>query len=63
MNINQFLTVNDLNEIVESLNYTRKSYEEYDKYPSYKDKQERIRGVEALIGKVNSLKKALLDQA
>ncbi len=49
------LTKNELTMILESLNYSIKSIEEYDKYPSYEFKQQRIKEVNNLIFKIKQM--------
>ena len=53
------LTISDLNFILESLEYTRKSFEEYKLYPSYEFKQKRIGEVNDVMDKVRTLKQTL----
>ena len=45
------LNINDLKFILESLKYTRKNFEEYEKYPSSEYKQQRINEVNMVMGK------------
>lgn len=42
----------DLELILESLKYTKIKFEDYEKYPSYDYKQERINEINEVIGKV-----------
>jgi hypothetical protein len=51
------LSGQDWQMILESLKYTKLRFEEYDKYPSYEYKQKRIAEVDELIEKIKSLKK------
>jgi hypothetical protein len=51
------LTQDDLNVIIESLNYTRLKFENYE-YPSYEMKQQRLNEVNAVVAKVKELKKS-----
>lgn len=53
------LTISDLNFILESLEYTRKNFEEYELYPSYEYKQKRIGNVNDVMEKVRTLKQTL----
>lgn len=52
---NQNLSNKDWALILESLNYSKQKFEEYDKYPSKEFKQERINEINLLISKVKSL--------
>lgn len=47
------LNKEDLHLILESLNYTKLKFENYDSYPSYEFKQEQLKQVNDLIKKVN----------
>lgn len=51
------LTKEDIMTILGSLEFTKKSYEDYDKYPSYEFKQERILKVSILISKIKTILK------
>lgn len=51
------LSIQELEIILESLTYTKKTFEDYDKYPSYEFKIKRINEINDLISKVKSLKK------
>jgi len=53
----QFST-KDLEVILESLMYTKKTFEDYDKYPSYEFKMQKINEINGLISKVKLLKKS-----
>ncbi len=46
------LTKEDIMTILGSLEFTKKSYEDYDKYPSYEFKQEQVLKVSNLICKM-----------
>lgn len=50
------LSKKEIAMIMESLNYTKIKFEEYDKYPSYEYKQQRIKEVNDLILKIKLLK-------
>jgi hypothetical protein len=54
---NKKLTDEDWDLILESLGYTKKRFEEYDKYPTYDFKQEQIERVTQLISKIKSIKR------
>ena len=45
--------------ILESLNYTRKVFQEYPNYPSYDFRMEKLAEVDAVIGKVRQLRKGM----
>ena len=51
------LSNEDLDFILESLKYTKQNFKDYQNYPSYEYKQSRLKIVNELINKVNSLKK------
>jgi 5-bromo-4-chloroindolyl phosphate hydrolysis protein len=51
------LTKEDLEFIEESLEYTRKNFEEYQKYPSYEYKQQRLDCVSDILNKVKQMKR------
>lgn len=51
------LTPDEIEMILESLNYTKLKFEDYDKYPSYEYKQKRISEVNDLISKIQQLRK------
>lgn len=51
------LTKEDISMIIESLNYTKLKFEEYDKYPSYEFKQKKIKEVNNLILKIKQIRK------
>jgi hypothetical protein len=51
------LTKDDLEFIEESLLYTRKNFEEYQKHPSYEYKQRRLDRVNAVLNKVKQMKR------
>lgn len=53
--MNKELTKSDLSFILESLNYTKLHFEEYDKYPNNEFKQKRINDANEVIAKVKSL--------
>lgn len=50
------LSSHDIQMILESLTYTRKAFEEYQKYPNYEFKQERLREVDGVIEKVRAMR-------
>lgn len=50
------LNSHDVQMILESLAYTRKAFEEYQDYPSYEFKQERIKEVDGVIEKVRAMR-------
>jgi hypothetical protein len=49
------ITPKELEMILESLEYSKRKFEEYDKYPSKEFKQERINQINLLISKIKSL--------
>jgi len=49
------LTKEDIAFIIESLNYTKLKFEEYDKYPSYEFKLKRIEKVQKLLDKMRKI--------
>ena len=51
------LTNEDLDFILESLKYTKRNFEDYEKYPSYEYKQSRIKTVNDLADKIKTIKK------
>lgn len=51
------LTEQDYNDIIESLLYTLKAKDEYDKYPSHEYKTKTMSETQALILKMKTLKK------
>lgn len=51
------LTNEDLDFILESLKYTKRNFEDYEKYPSYEYKQSRIKSVNDLADKIKTIKK------
>lgn len=51
------LSNQDLHFILESLQYTKIKFEDYDSYPSPEFKQQRIKEVETIITKVQSILK------
>ena len=51
------LTVDDLNFILQSLEYTEKAFREYTEYPSYEFKQQRIADVRAVKEKIRAMKR------
>jgi 5-bromo-4-chloroindolyl phosphate hydrolysis protein len=51
------LTKEDLEFIEESLLYTRKNFEEYQKYPSYEYTQQRLDRVNDVLNKVKQMKR------
>lgn len=57
------LTKQDLELILESLKYTKLKFEDYEKYPSYEYKQERINEVNEVVGKIEALKRELPNDA
>ena len=52
------LNGSDIKIIIESLEYTKLRFEEYDKYPSYEFKQERIQQVNTVIEKLKKVNKS-----
>lgn len=50
-------TIKDYELIEESLQYTKKAYQEYQYYPSYEFKQQQIKTVKELIEKIRIFKK------
>lgn len=54
--MNSNLTLSDIDFILESLKYTQMKFEDYQGYPSYEYKQERIKVVTDIISKVRELK-------
>ena len=59
--MNDELTREDLDFILESLKYTKLKFEEYDKYPSYEYKLKRIDDVNVVISKIQKLKREWID--
>lgn len=55
------LTSTDFAMILESLQYTKRNFENYAHYPSYQFKRERINEVEAVIEKVCAIQKGQND--
>jgi len=51
------LTPKEILIVLESLKYTKLKFEEYDKYPSYEYKQNRVKEVNDLILKIKELRK------
>lgn len=51
------LTLEEIAMVLESLKYTKLRFEEYDKYPTYEYKIQRIKEVNDLINKIEFLKK------
>lgn len=49
------LTQEEISMIIESLNYTKLKFEDYDKYPSQEYKQKRIKEVNDLILKIKQI--------
>ena len=56
--MNKDLNASDLDFILESLKYTRKAFEEYDRYPDYEFKQKRLAHVNDVMEKIRSLKRS-----
>lgn len=52
------LTSNDFAMILESLQYTKRAFENYKHYPSYEFKRNRIKEVDDLILKIRQIQKA-----
>jgi 5-bromo-4-chloroindolyl phosphate hydrolysis protein len=52
------LTREELEFIEESLKYTRKNFEEYQKYPSYEFKQQRLKQVNDVLAKIRDAKRS-----
>lgn len=52
------LTFAELAIIEESLKYSKLHFENYQGFPSYEYKRDKIQGVEAVLEKVRSLKKS-----
>jgi hypothetical protein len=50
------LTLQEIAMVLESLKYTKLRFEEYDKYPSYEYKLQRIKEMIDLINKIENLK-------
>lgn len=59
--MNEHLTKNDLDFILESLKYTKMKFEDHQHYPSYELKREQILKVEDVIEKIQKLKKEWVD--
>jgi hypothetical protein len=59
--MNDELNVKDLDFILESLNYTRLKFEEYEKFPNQDYKKSRIEEVNTIIQKVNKLKQTFKE--
>lgn len=53
------LNEGELDFILKSLSYTRKSFEEYQNYPSYEFKQGQLKTVNDVMEKVRAVKKEL----
>ena len=53
------LTKKEIKIIIDSLEYTRHKFENYDKYPSYEYKQQRIDDVNSVIIKLKRMDKAV----
>ena len=51
------LTRDDLYFILESLDFTLQRFQDYDRYPSYEFKQERIAEVQSLQKKIRAMRK------
>ena len=51
------LSKEDLALIEESLKYTRKNFEEYQRYPSYEFKQQQLKRVNDTLAKIREIKK------
>lgn len=51
------LNKNDLDVILQSLEYTKQNFENSQQYPSYEFKQQRLEEVNAVISKIQGLKK------
>lgn len=51
------LTKEDLKFIEESLLYTRKRFEEYQSYPDYEFKQQRLKQVNDVLEKIREMKR------
>lgn len=49
------LTVNDFEIILESLKYSKKQFEDYEFYPSLEFKNQRIQEIEEVIKKVKEI--------
>lgn len=49
----------DLDFILESLRYTKRAFEDYQKYPSEEFKKNRVKEAQIVIDKVIKLKKSL----
>jgi len=56
MNLEKF-SIKEITMILESLSYTKLKFEEYEKYPSYEYKQQRVKEVNDLILKIKELRK------
>lgn len=51
------LSKEDLELIEDSLKYTRKNFEEYQRYPSYEFKQQQLKRVNDTLAKIREIKK------
>lgn len=51
------LTIADLDFILESLQYTKKAFDESQEHPSYEFKQSQLNKVDDLTDKIRSIKK------
>lgn len=56
---NQYLSIDDIDVILESLKYSKLRIEEYQTYPSYEYKQQRLTMISDVVEKLRNLKKAL----
>jgi hypothetical protein len=57
------LTLEELELILTSLDYTKQKFQSYSYYPSYEFKQQRIAEVKIIIEKVRAIKKAMKSKA
>jgi len=48
--------------VLESLNYTRRAFEEYQGYPSYEFKQQRLADVDAVVVKLRAIRDDLTQR-
>jgi len=53
------LTLEEIEIILTSLDYTKQKFQSYTDYPSYEFKQQRIAEVKKVIEKVRAIKKAM----
>ncbi len=58
----EVLTIEDCNFILESLQYTKRNFENCNSYPSYQFKLDRIGEVETLIEKLRKIRKDMKSE-